>query len=99
MPTAWKTASGGAAALAMTWALAPATGAQAGPPSNAKAYGGGGGHSSGGGRPQISAGQSRGGGSYGGAKSLSGLREAFWQEPDAFVIKQSPSARRESYER
>ena len=37
--------------------------------------------------------------SYGGAKSLSGLREAFWQDPDAFVIKQSASARRESYER
>ena len=37
--------------------------------------------------------------SYGGAKSLSGLREAFWQDPAAFVIKQSASARRESYER
>jgi IMP dehydrogenase len=37
--------------------------------------------------------------SYGGADSLSGLREAFWRDPNAFVIKQSASARRESYER
>ena len=37
--------------------------------------------------------------SYGGAESLSGLREAFWKDPEAFVIKQSASARRESYER
>ena len=37
--------------------------------------------------------------SYGGASSLAGLREAFWKDPNAFVIKQSPSARRESYER
>ena len=37
--------------------------------------------------------------SYGGADSLSGLREAFWRDPHAFVIKQSASARRESYER
>ncbi|MEO6213619.1 MAG: IMP dehydrogenase [Vicinamibacterales bacterium] len=37
--------------------------------------------------------------SYGGADSLAGLREAFWNDPGAFVIKQSPSARRESYER
>ena len=37
--------------------------------------------------------------SYGGAESLSGLREAFWKDPAAFVIKQSASARRESYER
>ena len=37
--------------------------------------------------------------SYGGADSLSGLRDAFWKEPGAFVIKQSASARRESYER
>ena len=37
--------------------------------------------------------------SYGGADSLSGLREAFWKDPGAFVIKQSASARRESYER
>ncbi len=37
--------------------------------------------------------------SYGGADSLNGLREAFWKDPQAFVIKQSASARRESYER
>ena len=37
--------------------------------------------------------------SYGGASSLAGLREAFWKDPDAFVIKQSASARRESYDR
>ena len=37
--------------------------------------------------------------SYGGAESLSGLREAFWKDPNAYVIKQSASARRESYER
>ena len=37
--------------------------------------------------------------SYGGASSLSGLREAFWKDPDACVITQSASARRESYER
>ena len=37
--------------------------------------------------------------SYGGADSLRGMREAFWQEPDRFLIKQSASARRESYER
>ena len=37
--------------------------------------------------------------SYGGAGSLAGLREAFWKNPDAFVIKQSASARRESYDR
>jgi IMP dehydrogenase len=37
--------------------------------------------------------------SYGGADSLAGLRETFWKNPDAFVIKQSASARRESYER
>ena len=37
--------------------------------------------------------------SYGGANSLAGLREAFWKDPNAFVIKQSASARRESYER
>jgi IMP dehydrogenase len=37
--------------------------------------------------------------SYGGADSLSGLRQAFWKDPHAFVIKQSASARRESYER
>jgi IMP dehydrogenase len=37
--------------------------------------------------------------SYGGADSLRGIRDAFWQEPDRFLIKQSASARRESYER
>jgi IMP dehydrogenase len=37
--------------------------------------------------------------SYGGAESLRGLREQFWTAPAAFVIKQSESARRESYDR
>ncbi|MEO8330769.1 MAG: hypothetical protein ABI586_12245, partial [Candidatus Nanopelagicales bacterium] len=37
--------------------------------------------------------------SYGGADSLAGLRAAFWTDPSAFVIKQSASAQRESYER
>ena len=37
--------------------------------------------------------------SYGGAESLRGLREAFWGDPEKFVIRQSPPARRESYER
>lgn len=37
--------------------------------------------------------------SYGGADSLHGLREAFWADPDRFVIRQSQPARRESYER
>lgn len=37
--------------------------------------------------------------SYGGANSLRGLREMLWKDPTAFVIKQSASARRESYER
>ncbi len=37
--------------------------------------------------------------SYGGALSLGGLRTAFWAEPERFLIRQSPSARRESYER
>ena len=37
--------------------------------------------------------------SYGGADSLSGLRRAFWSDPSRFVIRQSASARRESYER
>ena len=37
--------------------------------------------------------------SYGGADSLRGLRELFWKDPAGFVIKQSPSARRESYDR
>lgn len=37
--------------------------------------------------------------SYGGADSLAGLREAFWADPDRFVIRQSNPSRRESYER
>jgi len=37
--------------------------------------------------------------SYGGAESLAGLRHAFWKDPNAFVIKQSAAAGRESYER
>jgi IMP dehydrogenase len=37
--------------------------------------------------------------SYGGAASLRGLREKFWAEPDAYLIKLSASARRESYDR
>ena len=37
--------------------------------------------------------------SYGGADSLRGLREQFWKDPSTFVIKQSGSARRESYDR
>jgi IMP dehydrogenase len=37
--------------------------------------------------------------SYGGADSLGGLRQAFWANPSAFLIRQSASARRESYER
>ena len=37
--------------------------------------------------------------SYGGANSLEELRSMFWEDPDRYLIKQSPSARRESYER
>jgi IMP dehydrogenase len=37
--------------------------------------------------------------SYGGASSLRELRERFWAEPQKYLIKQSTSARRESYER
>src|SRR6185295_16781480 len=37
--------------------------------------------------------------SYGGASSLAELREMFWQGPQKYLIRQSPSARRESYER
>jgi len=37
--------------------------------------------------------------SYGGADSLQGMREAFWSAPESFLIKQSASARRESYDR
>ncbi len=37
--------------------------------------------------------------SYGGAASLGELRELFWADPQRYLIKQSASARRESYER
>jgi IMP dehydrogenase len=37
--------------------------------------------------------------SYGGAASLGELRGLFWKDPDRFLIKQSASSRRESYER
>jgi IMP dehydrogenase len=37
--------------------------------------------------------------SYGGAASLGELRELFWKSPEQYLIKQSASARRESYER
>jgi IMP dehydrogenase/GMP reductase len=37
--------------------------------------------------------------SYGGASSLAEMREALWKDPAAFVIKQSASGRRESYDR
>jgi IMP dehydrogenase len=37
--------------------------------------------------------------SYGGAASLHELRQKFWSEPGRYLIKQSASARRESYER
>jgi IMP dehydrogenase len=37
--------------------------------------------------------------SYGGASSLTELRTCFWTDPKRFMIRQSPSARRESYER
>lgn len=37
--------------------------------------------------------------SYGGAASLSELRAMFWAEPERYLIKQSSSAKRESYER
>ena len=37
--------------------------------------------------------------SYGGASSLVELRQLFWKDPHAFLIKVSASARRESYER
>jgi IMP dehydrogenase len=37
--------------------------------------------------------------SYGGAASLAELRQMFWSDPRKFLIKQSASARRESYER
>jgi IMP dehydrogenase len=37
--------------------------------------------------------------SYSGTDSLAGIRRAFWDEPGKYLIRQSPSARRESYER
>ncbi|MBA2303609.1 MAG: IMP dehydrogenase [Acidobacteria bacterium] len=37
--------------------------------------------------------------SYGGADSLAALRRAFWAAPEKYLIKQSASSRRESYER
>ncbi|MEO8076650.1 MAG: IMP dehydrogenase [Acidobacteriota bacterium] len=37
--------------------------------------------------------------SYGGAASLGELRTSFWADPERYLIKQSASARRESYER
>lgn len=37
--------------------------------------------------------------SYGGAASLGELRSLFWADPQRYLIKQSASARRESYER
>ncbi len=37
--------------------------------------------------------------SYGGAASLAELRQMFWSDPRKYLIKQSASARRESYER
>jgi IMP dehydrogenase len=37
--------------------------------------------------------------SYGGADSLSGLRRTFWTDPSKFLIRQSASSRRESYDR
>ena len=37
--------------------------------------------------------------SYGGASSLSELRQRFWADPSRYLIQQSTSARRESYER
>jgi IMP dehydrogenase len=37
--------------------------------------------------------------SYGGASSLSELRALFWRDPDRYLVKQSPSAIRESYDR
>jgi IMP dehydrogenase len=37
--------------------------------------------------------------SYGGARSLSELRGMFWKDPERYLVKQSASAKRESYER
>jgi len=37
--------------------------------------------------------------SYGGASSLAELRQMFWKNPPKYLIRQTPSARRESYDR
>jgi IMP dehydrogenase len=37
--------------------------------------------------------------SYGGAASLGELRRLFWREPERYLVRLSPAARRESYER
>jgi IMP dehydrogenase/GMP reductase len=37
--------------------------------------------------------------SYGGGASLAELRQLFWAAPDRYMIRQSQSSRRESYER
>jgi hypothetical protein len=37
--------------------------------------------------------------SYGGASTLTELRQRFWAEPHRYLIKVSASGRRESYER
>ena len=37
--------------------------------------------------------------SYGGASSLTELRTMFWKDPGRYLVKLSPSSRRESYER
>jgi IMP dehydrogenase len=37
--------------------------------------------------------------SYGGARSLSELKELFWKDPTRYIVKLSSSAKRESYER
>jgi IMP dehydrogenase len=37
--------------------------------------------------------------SYGGARSLSELRQLFWNQPERYLVKLSVAARRESYER
>lgn len=37
--------------------------------------------------------------SYGGARSLAELRQAFWTDPDRYLVKVSAAARRESFDR
>jgi hypothetical protein len=37
--------------------------------------------------------------SYGGAASLAELKKMLWVSPDEYIIKLSPAARRESFER